>query len=261
MDRATALVKLGETEYFNVCSIPDLFHFNQGIAHSVGASIGKAWKRAYKAYQTATGYYSERKPFEDKWLLMDVCRRRYQNGIHQIHKAVHAFNESGHFKTAKSIRKAIVQGMTQIELQGNVVGLEYSDKVLTKTFDQIPAIIKGVQDWQKWLVKRAEPLTYSINGIEPNKLREWLMSYLCPFAYWSIIYQRTPAKHRNKRLRFYYRELIQKTKIAAWETSLDQEAESRSATTILDLVKTDGLNFPKIFLTSGRPKWISSFCS
>ena len=50
-DRAQGLVKLGKPAYMGVCSMPDLFHFQQELSKGIGASIGKAWKKSKQAYQ------------------------------------------------------------------------------------------------------------------------------------------------------------------------------------------------------------------
>jgi hypothetical protein len=43
-DRAKALIKLGDSDYLNVISIPDLFHFTQDFGKMAGLQIGR--KRA-----------------------------------------------------------------------------------------------------------------------------------------------------------------------------------------------------------------------
>ena len=48
-DRASALVKLGKSDYLDVWSMPDLFHFMQDINKSVGLQIGKKRVQALKA--------------------------------------------------------------------------------------------------------------------------------------------------------------------------------------------------------------------
>jgi len=104
-DRASALVELGKSEYFGVGSMPDLFHFNQPFAQSLGAAIGKAWKKSLKAHQDSKGYYSHRKPLEDEWLRLDICRRRCQNGFFGIHKAITPLIRKAYSKNRRSLGK------------------------------------------------------------------------------------------------------------------------------------------------------------
>lgn len=192
--------------------MPDLFHFNQTLARTVGAFIGKVWKKTYLAYKEATGYYSQRKPFEDKWLWADICRRRYQNGIHFINKAIHPFDEQGRLKSTADIRKGIVQGIIQIEKQAINLKAELPDKCRMKTFDQIPQILDGVTQWQHWLEERIEKLLHLSTYKEKEVLKKWLLNYLIPCRYWPAIVERTAQKKRNKRLVSYYRKLTEQAK-------------------------------------------------
>ena len=92
-DRAKALVSLGHKDYLNICSMPDLFHFNQPLARKAGASIGKAWDKARKAYEAIKSqketcpeiYYKERQPLEYRYLWQENCRRSYQLAVSYTH--------------------------------------------------------------------------------------------------------------------------------------------------------------------------------
>lgn len=212
-DRAAALVQLGNQNYFGVCSMPDLFHFNQSMARTAGALIGRVWKKAFKTYKEASGYYSQRKPFEDNWLWADICRRKYRNGIHLIHKAIHPFDEQGQLKSAARIRRGIAKGIIQIEKQAINLGGDLPDKSRMKTFDQIPSILEGVEQWQDWLIERLEKLLQASSFKDKELLKEWLINYLIPFRYWLVILKRTTGKKRNKGLVLHYRKLIKKSKI------------------------------------------------
>jgi Family of unknown function (DUF6399) len=181
-DRATGLIKLGTSEYFDVCSMPDLFHFNQELGKNIGATIGKAWKKAKETYTQSTGYYSQRKPFEDAFLELDICRNRYQNGIHAIHKAVQPFTPEGVFTTAKIIKDAINAGIEIIEQQAQRIEKEVKDKVIAKVNNQIPDIIK------------------------------WLIHYLLPVFIWELALRRIHVKQKNKKLIKAYNEILQKAR-------------------------------------------------
>lgn len=183
------------------------------MARSVGAVIGRLWKKAYQACKEATGYYSKRKPFEDKWLWTDVCRRRYQNGIHFIHKAIHPFDEQGQLKSAKAIEKEVIKGIIQIEKQALRLESELSDKARMKTFEQIPQILQGVKQWQDWLEQRLESLVHSLSFEDTTPLKDWLLNYLIPCRYWPEILRRTSVKKKNERLIIYYRKLIETSRL------------------------------------------------
>ena len=212
-DRAKSLIKLGSPEYLDVCSMPDLFHFNQDLAKIVGAPLGKAWNKAKKEWKQAEGIYSERKEYEDKYLLLDTARRYYQNGIHGIHKTVLPFNEDGSFREISSIRKKISESVTIIEKQAKHIGKEVQEKAVSKIFAQIPGISQGVADWQEWTVERTNNFALQI-GIEirQEELQKWLLHYLLPVFIWELTLRRVPSKKKNERLIKYYKEVRQKAR-------------------------------------------------
>lgn len=169
------------------------------MARSVGAMIGRLWKKANRAYKEATGYCSKRKPLEDKWLWTDVCRRRYQNGIHLIHKAIHPFDEQGQLKSAKAIEKEIFKGGIQIEKQALQLESELPEKARMKTFEQIPQILQGVKQWSvkkknerlilyyRKLIKqsrskwRAHPLTMQLCDKQIDFFSRWADKVIASF--------------------------------------------------------------------------------
>ena len=116
-DRATGLIKLGKEEYLDLCSMPDLFHFQQELSRGIGASIGKAWKKGKQAYYDAKDQYGERKELESAYLKLYMCRNRYQQGVHNINKAIQPFTENGTFKSSKTIEQAIISNIVQISKQ------------------------------------------------------------------------------------------------------------------------------------------------
>lgn len=212
-DRAKGLVKLGTPDYLDVVSMPDLFHFNQQLAQSIGALIGKAWKKSYEAYQKTEGYYSQRKPLEDEWLSLDNCRRYYQNGIHGIHKAIQPYTEEGLFTTSKTIRQAIVASVSIIEKQAKRINKEVNEKVISKVFDQIPSIVKGIESWQEWTEQRGALFVEKLNiGKNEDELKNWLLHDLLPVYIWELNLRRVPSKKKNKRLKKVYKGLLEKAR-------------------------------------------------
>lgn len=212
-DRAKGLVKLGKPEYFDVCSMPDLFHFNQELGHAIGAPIGKAWKKAKIAYETSEGLHFERKPFEDAYLLLDVCRRHYQNGIHGIHKVVQPYNSDGSFSLIDPIRKSLIANLSLIEKQGLKIGKEVKIKTIQKVIDQVPDILSGITTWQQWTVKRTKIFTeQSAIEIRKEELEKWLLHYLLPVFIWELALRRVPSRKKNKRLIKYYKEVLEKAR-------------------------------------------------
>ena len=222
-DRASGLVKLGTSDYFDVCSMPDLFHFNQELAQAVGAPLGKAWKKAKEATKAATGLHSERKKLEDNYLLLDICRRRYQNGMHGIHKAVQPYNEDGSFSKERSMRKAITTNLSLIEKQAKQIGKEVQTKKIIKVFDQIADLLLGVRQWQDWTEERAVVFAKEV-GIEmkQEELQRWLLHYLLPVYIWQLTLRRIPAKKKNERLIKHYKKIEQKARDKLIGSKLDR---------------------------------------
>jgi len=215
-DRAKGLIKLGDADYFDVCSMPDLFHFNQELAQTVGAPIGKAWKKAkglLKAAKASAGLHFERKELEDNYLSLDVCRRRYQNGMHDIHKAVQPYNEDGSFTKEEVMRKAIITSLSLIEKQAIQIEKEVKTKKVIKVVDQIPELLSGVQQWQNWTVERATLFVKEIGiDIREEELQKWLIHYLLPVFIWQLTLKRVPTKKKNERLIIHYKEVLQKAR-------------------------------------------------
>jgi len=173
--------------------MPDLFHFNQDLAHKAGVLIGKAWSKALNAYEDIKArskkeeniYYSQRKPLEDNYFWQDNNHRRYQNGIHWISKAIHPFDMNGKFEVSSEVRRVIGKGISMVEealissralssalkllkenkndttSKINLYKIEKKKqadgldiKTLQGLFKQIPAIIQGVNQWQEWTKER-----------------------------------------------------------------------------------------------------------
>lgn len=193
--------------------MPDLFHFNQDLARGIGAPIGKAWKKAKVAYYEAKDQYGVRKSLETTYLRLDICRNRYQNGMSGIHKAVQPFTSTGEFKSAKAIKRAIIDSITLIEKQAATIEKEVKEKVIAKVFAQIPDLLQGIESWQKWTEERAGKFVAQA-GIEivDEQLKQWLLNYLLPVFIWELTLRRIPAKRKNQKLIKSYKETLQKAR-------------------------------------------------
>lgn len=238
-DRASALIQLGKAQYLGVCSMPDLFHFNQTLARRAGAFIGKAWKESLQQLEkikTTDDYYSQRKPFEDAFLFQDLCKRKYRMAMHAIHKAIHPFNEEGGLKETAQIQRPICQSIRDIEMElirskaatrSDNIGTQQMelnkmeegfqvDEIL-KLHNQISDIVKGVQQWQQWAKERLSKFvdkhfdTFTLSNLTPDQFRNYLLHYLLPWLYWQVILQRTPTNPKNRPLLDYYQQLIKES--------------------------------------------------
>lgn len=212
-DRATGLIKLGKPEYLDVSSMPDLFHFQQDLARSIGAPIGKAWKKAKKAYEDVKDQYGVRKPLESVYLQLDICRNRYQNGMHGINKAIQPFTKTGEFKTAKVIKRSIISCVSLIEKQAAQINKEVKEKVVAKIFAQIPDITKGIESWQEWATQSATVFVAKSDiKIRDKELKKWLLHYLLPIFVWELTLRRISSKEKNKKLIKAYEEILQRAR-------------------------------------------------
>lgn len=251
-DRASALLQLSKSEYLDVPSMPDLFHFNQLLARKAGVIIGKAWKQTLKAYleiKETKVYYSKRQPLEYRYLWQNNCRSCYQKNIQNIHRAVHPFIEKiedgqAPWKNSDSIENEIKQSIRMIDKQliiSNALkkqgeknieelyevkqdlqneGLQV--KTVEQLHSQIPDILKSVEHWQEWTKQRIENFlsqcyeTELFPQLEKQKIRLYLLQIILPMMYWQNILSRTPCKSRNKDLRIHYQRLIEET-VQRWQ--------------------------------------------
>jgi len=232
--------------------MPDLFHFNQDLAHKAGVVIGKAWSKSLKAYEEIKArskkeeniFYSQRKPLEDNYFWQDNNRRRYQNGIHWISKAIHPFDINGKFEVSNEIRRVIGKGiimveealissralstclkeakdegrssinLCEVEKKKQEDGLDV--KILEGLFNQIPSIVQGVGHWQEWTKQRLDKFiesSYQANifpQVKSVKVKSYLLYTLLPLVYWQTVLQRLAQKKKNERLRKYYQKIIER---------------------------------------------------
>lgn len=246
-DRASTLLQLSKSEYLNVPSMPDLFHFNQLLARKAGVINGKAWKQTLTAYleiKKTQAYYSKRQPLEYRYLWQNNCRSYYQKSIQNIHRVVHPFMEKiedgqAPWKSSDTIEKEIKQSIRTIDKQliiskalkkhgeKNIEELYkvkqdlQNDGLQVETIEQlhnqIPDILKGVEHWQEWTRQRIENFlsqcyeTELFPQLEKQKIRNYLLQIILPMMYWQNILSRTPCKSKNKDLRIHYQKLIEQT--------------------------------------------------
>lgn len=245
-DRATGLIKLGKPEYLDVCSMPDLFHFQQDLARGIGAPIGKAWKKAKQAYYEAKDQYGARKPLETAYLRLDICRNRYQNGMHGINKAIQPFTKTGEFKTAKVIRRSIISCVTLIEKQAEKIDKEVKEKVVAKIFAQIPDILKGIESWQQWATQSATIFVAKENiEISDRELKKWLLHYLLPVFLWELTLRRIPRKQKNKKLIKAYKEIQQNARDKLKGSNLEKFISPEQYNSCVDWAKQTARTFQR----------------
>jgi hypothetical protein len=75
-DRAKALIKLGDSDYLNVISIPDLFHFTQDFGKMAGLQIGRKRAAAKKKFEEAVG---AKEKLKEEFEKIDEVYQKYRN--------------------------------------------------------------------------------------------------------------------------------------------------------------------------------------
>ena len=218
--------------------MPDLFHFNQTLAQKAGAFICKTWSQAKNEYERVKStdvYYRVRQPFEYKYYLCDGHKNIYRENMELIHKTIHAFEENGCFKNLNKIERILRNCIVNIDeqlvlsksgkrvkdilkepLEKDKLNDGLSTKSIQKLHDQIPDILAGVDQWQKWTMERIDKFAdfcmeknmFNNKYTSKATVKKYLLNYLIPMLYWTAALNRTPPKKRNKALRQYYKNQI-----------------------------------------------------
>jgi hypothetical protein len=215
--------------------MPDLFHFNQPLAIRAGAYISRVFQKSKKQYLAvkASGvHYSQRKPSEDKFLLLDMCQRLYRQSMNEINKVVHPFDKQGWLTDKTIIKQTLQQSIANIEKQligskavsrSTNVGIEPSPtdeskdslpaEVHSKLGKQVIDIVRGIESWHQWTEQR---ITSFINQhfsavFTLPELTDYFQNVLLPWLHWQAALKRTKAKKRNAGLRKHYQQLIEQT--------------------------------------------------
>ncbi len=205
-DRAKALVKLGESDYLDAFSMPDLFHFIQEISKVCGLQLGRKRAQAQKSWETCVDVSKEK--LQDKFRQVNELYESYRSQIQRINKAIHPFSSTNEWMSACEVEKELRHCFTAINkvaVQSNIeIALSKAGKILT----QIPQIARGVEVWVKQV--NSDLYLWVKEQIITEVERQWLISCALPVGYWQAQLNRTQAKLRNKELRLYYKQRLNK---------------------------------------------------
>ena len=213
-DRAQALEKLGEAGYLQVCSMPDLFHYQQEIGKSVGCRLGKQLERAQKA--VAQAKESAKQEVKEALESIEKIYQSYREQIEGINKLIHPFNEQNEWVTASVIEKGLLHSLRSINTIAEKANLEIAIDKAGKIFAQISPIAQGVQNWIDFT--KTDLDTWQTKQIISPEEKQWLITFTIPYVYWQIQLNRTQAKAKNKNLRNSYQQRIEKAQ-EKWEDS------------------------------------------
>ena len=207
-DRAKALVKLGETTYLGVVSMPDLFHFTQDFGKLIGLQLGKKRAQALKSLQQANE--EEKVALKLAFEKVEESYQKYRQQIQQINKTIHPFNEQDEWQKKGAVEKGLLQCFTDIGKLAIPLGIDLAVGKAAKIMNQIEPISQGVT---AWIVMAKQELTHWVaNQVISEAEKQWLINCALPYVYWQIQLKRTQAKLRNKDLRAYYEQRVERAK-------------------------------------------------
>ncbi|MCP4267106.1 MAG: hypothetical protein GY777_16300 [Candidatus Brocadiaceae bacterium] len=204
-DRAKALVKLGESSYLDVASMPDLFHYMQDISRAAGLQIGRKRKQALKALQTAEESVKEK--LKEVFEKVDEVYQSYRREIQQINKTIHPFNEHDEWTSESEVEKGLLHSFTAIGQLAPKLGIDIATDKASKVLAQIWPIAKAVQAWIELTRSEIDQLVAE-QIISPSE-KLWLVCCVLPFVYWQIQLSRTQAKLQNQDLRIHYKHRLE----------------------------------------------------
>jgi len=240
-DRARALVKLGGQKYLNVWSMPDLFHFMQDLSKAVGMKIGKQLERAKKAVEQAdeSDKGQARAVFEN----ISQVYRSYREQIEGINKLVHPFNGQDEWTGGQAIEKGLLHCFTSIGRIAQQSGIDIAIDKAEKILVQIIPIAQFIQNWirlsltdlDNWEAQRSISLQEKM----------WLIDYTIPYLYWQIQLGRTQAKARNRDLRAYYKQRVDRA-AEKWKNSdLVKQLSQDRLRILMDMAYRSAIGFQR----------------
>ncbi len=221
-DRAKALIKLGTSDYLNVISIPDLFHFTQDFGKLAGLQIGK--KRAAAKKVLSNIVESGKGKLKEELAQVEGIYQKYRNEMQQINKTIHPFNDKDEWTSQREVEKSLLHCFRSIASLATKLDISIVITQASKILAQILPISQGVEAWVN-MAKQELGTWLSVRKINKEE-KNWLIKNALPFVYWQIQLNRTPAKLRNKDLRIYYKKRLQEAKQRALDNPITKELET-----------------------------------
>lgn len=207
-DRARALVKLGQASYLKVHSTADLFHFCQDIGKVLGTKIGLGLKRI-KTQLTKEGLNIAEKPdLEAQLNQMQIQKQAYRQQIECLNKTVHPFDEADHLQYGSQVETRLTHSFTALSAIAGQLDIDIALSKASKILKQIPDIAAGIDSWQEWLSEEMKEQTLGKSAL----YREWLEKVVLPYAYWQVHLAKVPRRKKDRCLRQYYCDRVDKAK-------------------------------------------------
>ena len=207
-DRARALVKLGQASYLQVHSTADLFHFCQDIGKVLGTKIGLAIRRIITQLTKEGLTGEEKQELETQLSQMQIQKQAYRQQIEQINKTVHPFDEADHLQYGQEVETRLTHCFTALSAIAQKLDIDITLPKASKILKQIPDIAAGIDSWQEWLSEEMKEQTVGKSTL----YRAWVEKAVLPYAYWQVHLTKVPRRKKDRALRQYYSDRVDKAK-------------------------------------------------
>jgi hypothetical protein len=251
-DRASALIKLGESGYLNVISMPDLFHFNQDISKAMGLQIGKKREAAKKAMQSAKACCKEKS--EQAFEQIERLAKSYTKQSERINKTVHPLNQKDEWTNQAAIEKSLLHCLTSMAKLAGELKIEVAIKKIEKVLVQISPIAKGLQGWIEWT--KSELAQWVKEQQIQERERQWIVRCAFPYVYWKIQLTKTQAKLRYRDLRTYYKERMKIARHRAEAEDLTKDICAKRQEQLLMLAHQLAISFQRVPLLKWKEEMV-----
>lgn len=221
--------------------MPDLFHFNQDLARAIGSKIGKKREQAAKALSSATAACREKA--QSTFETLDNLRKSYRQQIEQINKTVHPLNEEDQWTNKQAVEKGLLHCLTSIGRLAKELNIDPDIKKLQKILTQISPIAQGVQAWIEGA--KSELNEWVNNHLITEQEKQWIVEYAFAYVYWDIQLIKTQAKARNRDLRTYYKERMEKARQKGLLASLTKDISEQRQQHLFALAHQLAISFQR----------------
>ena len=253
-DRAKALIKLGGSDYLNVISIPDLFHFTQDFGKMAGLQIGRKRAAAKKKFGEATD--AGREKLKEEFEKIDRAYQKYRNEMRQINKTVHPLNDKDGWNTESGVEKSLLACLRNTSLLAAELDMDVVLDKASKILSQISPISQAVQVWVNTAKQKLDD--WITGGKISKEEKCWIEKNGLPFVYWKNQLNRTPAKLRNQDLRIYYKQRLENARQRALDDPATKEIEQDRQEQLLLMADKLAITFQRSSSqTEGRNGYLS----
>jgi len=220
-DRAKALIKLA-VKGLECLSIPDLFHASYEIVKLFGLNLNRKKDnlrcKLAKAITELSLLKELSKDIREKekmicnlkneYAFIESGISRYQSLLHQLSLTIHPFDvNSSNKQTSTIVLDLLIEIVVQIKTLQKEYDLNDNKKRIPKFNKQIEGIASLIDAWWLWCEE-----TLHDDKID-NDLKDWLLMYLLPTAYWQYQVNKT----KNPDLKESYRTALKNA-----QTKLEQ---------------------------------------